>query len=161
MSEQTDSSQVTGEVDSQETPQQPTTPAPAAPKSWADLVRAKSARAAGIAPNAPVESGNLQAPRSESLGDVLTNLGPNVDQFGEKIAFLEPRGLVNTGNMCYMNSVCLLCSTVLISCTHYFFQVLQILAFCVPFYQFLDYIGHRATHSFKSDVPLIDATYVF
>ncbi|GAM40702.1 hypothetical protein TCE0_039f13254 [Talaromyces pinophilus] len=141
--EQTDSSQVTGEVVSQESPEQPATPAPAAPKSWADLVRAKTARAAGTAPNVPAESGNLQAPRSESLGDVLTSLGPNVDQYGEKIAFLEPRGLVNTGNLCYMNSV------------------LQILAFCVPFYQFLDYIGHRATHSFKSDVPLIDATIMF
>lgn len=24
---------------------------------------------------------------------------------GQKLAFLEPRGLINTGNMCYMNSV--------------------------------------------------------
>jgi ubiquitin carboxyl-terminal hydrolase 10 len=40
----------------------------------------------------------------------------------------------------------------------YEFQVLQILTFCVPFYQFLDYVGRRAAHSFKSDVPLIDAT---
>jgi ubiquitin carboxyl-terminal hydrolase 10 len=106
--EQTDPSQVTGEVVSQDSSEQPTTPTPAAPKSWADLVRAKTARAAGTVPSVPAESGNLQAPRSESLGDVLTSLGPNVDQFGEKIAFLEPRGLVNTGNMCYMNSVCLL-----------------------------------------------------
>lgn len=114
-SEQTDSSQVTGEVVSQESSEQPTTPAPAAPKSWADLVRAKTARATGTVPNVPAESGNLQASRSESLGDVLTSLGPNVDQFGEKIAFLEPRGLVNTGNLCYMNSVCLLCSIIFVS----------------------------------------------
>lgn len=156
--EQRDSAQVPGEAAGQESPEQATTPAPAAPKSWADLVRAKSARAAGIVPNVPVESDNLQAPRSESLGDVLASLGPNVDQFGEKIAFLEPRGLVNTGNMCYMNSVCLLFSNFFQFCVLIVFQVLQILAFCVPFYQFLDYIGHRATHSFKSDVPLIDAT---
>lgn len=30
----------------------------------------------------------------------------------EKISFLEPRGLINTGNMCYMNSVSLLVSMI-------------------------------------------------
>ena len=30
----------------------------------------------------------------------------------------------------------------------------------MPFYQFLDHVGRRAAHSFKSDMPLIDATYV-
>lgn len=113
--QQTDSSQETGEVISPESLEQPATPAPAAPKSWADLVRSKTARAAGTVPNVPAESGDLLAPRSESLGDVLTSLGPNVDQFGEKIAFLEPRGLVNTGNMCYMNSVCLISSIIFVS----------------------------------------------
>ncbi|EED15007.1 ubiquitin C-terminal hydrolase, putative [Talaromyces stipitatus ATCC 10500] len=141
--QQKDSSEVTGKAGNPESSEQPTITAPAAPKSWADLVRSKTSRAAVTTPAAISENGSLQAPRSESLGDVLTSLGPNVHKFGEKIAFLEPRGLVNTGNMCYMNSV------------------LQILAFCVPFYQFLDHIGHRATHSFKSDVPLIDATIMF
>lgn len=118
--EQTDSSQVTGDVASPESSEQPITPAPAVPKSWADLVRAKTARAVATVSNVPAESGSLQAPRSESLGDILANLGPNVDQSGEKIAFLEPRGLVNTGNMCYMNSVCLLCPTIFVSWTHWF-----------------------------------------
>jgi hypothetical protein len=36
-------------------------------------------------------------------------------------------------------------------------QVLQILVFCIPFYEFLDRVGQRAAHSFKSDTPLIDA----
>ncbi|CRG83188.1 ubiquitin carboxyl-terminal hydrolase 10 [Talaromyces islandicus] len=120
------------------------TPPQAGPKSWADLVRAKGQpRASNVAPNAPAETGNMQSSRSESIGDVLHNLGSIVEQYGEKISFLEPRGLVNTGNMCYMNSV------------------LQILAFCVPFYQFLDHIGRRAAHSFKSNVPLIDSTIMF
>lgn len=37
-------------------------------------------------------------------------------------------------------------------------QILQILVFCAPFYDFLDHVGQRAVHSFsKSDVPLVDA----
>ncbi|KAI0017696.1 cysteine proteinase [Xylariomycetidae sp. FL0641] len=62
---------------------------------------------------------------------------------GEKIAFLEPRGLINPGNMCYMNSV------------------LQVLIFCIPFYDFLDQVGKKAAHSFKSETPLIDAMIMF
>lgn len=82
------------------------TPPQTAPKSWADLVRSKNqARASNVAPNAPAETGSMQPSRSESIGDVLHNLGSDVEQYGEKISFLEPRGLVNTGNMCYMNSV--------------------------------------------------------
>lgn len=131
-----------GEAETPSTPAHHTTPP--APKSWADLVRSKAtSRAANIALSASTETGDLQAQRNASLGDVLTNLGSDVDQYGEKIAFLEPRGLVNTGNMCYMNSV------------------LQILTFCVPFYHFLDHVGRYAVHSFKSDVPLIDATIMF
>ncbi|KAH8704221.1 hypothetical protein BGW36DRAFT_423741 [Talaromyces proteolyticus] len=122
----------------------PSTPPRATPKSWADLVRSKAqSHVSEVAASASTEVGNVQSSRSESLVDVLNSLGPNVEQYGEKIAFLEPRGLVNTGNMCYMNSV------------------LQILTFCVPFYQFLDYVGRRAAHSFKSDVPLIDSTIMF
>ncbi|KAI1416304.1 cysteine proteinase [Hypoxylon sp. FL1857] len=62
---------------------------------------------------------------------------------GEKIAFLEPRGLINPGNMCYMNSV------------------LQVLIFCIPFYDFLDQVSKKAAHSFKSETPLIDAMIMF
>lgn len=40
------------------------------------------------------------------------------------------------------------------------FQVLQVLVFCTPFYDFLSKIMRRAAHTFKSDTPLIDALYV-
>lgn len=81
-----------------------TTPAPLpAPKSWADLVRKQSAAAtANAATVLPVVNG-LAAPRNETVGEVLSDF--NVADAPSKVAFLRPRGLVNTGNMCYMNSV--------------------------------------------------------
>ncbi|KAF3394421.1 putative ubiquitin carboxyl-terminal hydrolase 3 [Penicillium rolfsii] len=120
----------------------PTSPARSAPKSWADLVRSKNAARAPSASASP-DSSTLAVQKSESLAEVLNSLGEDVTQYSDKIAFLEPRGLVNTGNMCYMNSV------------------LQILVSCVPFHQFLDHVGRRAAHSFHSDMPLIDAMIMF
>ncbi|KAJ5619629.1 hypothetical protein N7510_003613 [Penicillium lagena] len=117
-------------------------PLRAPPKSWADLVRAKASARPAAASGAAADS-SISMQKSESLADVLSSLGEDVTQYSNKIAFLEPRGLVNTGNMCYMNSV------------------LQILVSCVPFYQFLDHIGRRAAHSFQSDLPLIDSMIMF
>ncbi|KAL9095969.1 MAG: hypothetical protein Q9165_001967 [Trypethelium subeluteriae] len=41
------------------------------------------------------------------------------------------------------------------------FEILQVLVFCVPFYDFLDQVGKRAIHNFKSDTPLVDAMIMF
>ncbi|KAB8356396.1 hypothetical protein FH972_023979 [Carpinus fangiana] len=114
---------------------------PAAPKSWAELLRAKNAAAASNAVAAPAPLANgIPASKSGSLTDALTEYEVGHES---KISFLEPRGLVNTGNMCYMNSI------------------LQVLVFCKPFYEFLDQVGKRAVHSFKSDTPLIEAMIMF
>jgi ubiquitin carboxyl-terminal hydrolase 10 len=80
-------------------------PPKAAPKSWAELLRSKNAAAAKQAPvvtngNAVANAGT--APKSNSLADVLASFSVHSDK---KVAFLEPRGLVNSGNLCYMNSV--------------------------------------------------------
>lgn len=81
-------------------------PAPAAPKSWADLVKSKSlAKAAGTSGSSATATNGVVKPKSEMIADVLMSLGEDVSQYSDKIGFLEPRGLVNTGNMCYMNSV--------------------------------------------------------
>lgn len=32
---------------------------------------------------------------------------------------------------------------------------------CVPFYDFLDQVGKKAAHSFKSETPLVDALIMF
>lgn len=92
------------------TPAAPVAPPP--PKSWADLVRKQSASngsSIAAAIGVPVLNG-LSAPRSESLGEVLGDI--NVAEVPSKVTFLQPRGLVNTGNMCYMNSVSL-CTCIL------------------------------------------------
>jgi len=36
-------------------------------------------------------------------------------------------------------------------------QVLQVLIFCAPFFDFLDQVSKKKAHSFKSDTPLLDA----
>ena len=130
-------------------------PAPAPPKSWADLVRSKTAPRSTVS---VVEPSRITLPKSESMPDVLASLGGDESvRYSDKIAFLEPRGLVNTGNMCYMNSVRLFRHTLerieKLTCK----QILQILVSCVPFFQFLDLVGRRAAHSFHSDAPMIDA----
>lgn len=83
--------------------EEPKAPAkPAAPKSWADLVRTKNAIAASAQQNGvSAPNGVASLPKSASLAEALRQYSVA----NERLAFLEPRGLVNTGNMCYMNSV--------------------------------------------------------
>ena len=85
--------------------------APAAkviPKSWVDIVRSNapkmsngSAQANGMTPHSdPFATKNVH-----SLAEALNSFTIKDGQDASKLSFLEPRGLVNTGNMCYMNSV--------------------------------------------------------
>ena len=87
----------------QEEPAPVTPPPKPIPKSWADLVRSKNppSSAPGM-PNGGSITNGVQLPKSASLADALKQYTVQNDP---KVSFLEPRGLVNTGNMCYMNSV--------------------------------------------------------
>jgi len=85
-----------------------TSPAPkawSAPKLWTGLFNAAPATStaasseSGLATTAP----GFGKTNSESLAEALRTF--NAASSDSKVAFLEPRGLVNTGNMCYMNSV--------------------------------------------------------
>ncbi len=74
-----------------------------APKSWADLVRRNAPPpSTALALNGAPPSNGFQIPKSASLADALRQYSVQSDS---TLTFLEPRGLVNTGNMCYMNSV--------------------------------------------------------
>lgn len=87
-------------------------PVKAPPKSWADLVRTKASPAAIPTPSTNSgttgQTNGFAVSKAGSLSDVLSSF--NVDSRDDdiKVAFLEPRGLVNTGNMCYMNAVSML-----------------------------------------------------
>lgn len=87
------------------------------------------------------KSGGFARNNSESLIGALQSFDAQIRT--GKLAYLKPRGLINRGNMCYMNSV------------------LQVLVFCIPFYDFLDQVSRQASHSFKSSTPLIDAMIMF
>ncbi|KAK2593895.1 hypothetical protein QQS21_008415 [Conoideocrella luteorostrata] len=132
-------------------------PIKAAPSSWAKLFSSPPAQniprvngadgATAIQDVVPesVSSGsipgsNFALANKSSLAEVIRNF--RVDD-SDKASLIEPRGLINTGNMCYMNSV------------------LQVLIFCVPFYDFLEQLRQKAVHSFKSQTPLVDVLVVF
>jgi ubiquitin carboxyl-terminal hydrolase 10 len=83
-------------------------PAPKAwttPKLWTGLFNPNTAPSTSAlsesGQGALVPSGTKTP--SESLAEALRTF--NAVSTEAKVAFLEPRGLVNTGNMCYMNSV--------------------------------------------------------
>ena len=138
-------------------------PLKAPPKSWADLVRTMGPSPNPGTPQAtPGGSGSTAqvngfAPaKAGSLAEALNSYSVKESSGSSKFAFLEPRGLVNAGNMCYMNAVRPaheLISIVLLILV----QILQVLVFCVPFYNFLERIGRQAAHSFKSETPVLDA----
>lgn len=81
----------------------------AAPKSWADLVRTmgqnSTARTAQATFDSAPKTDAFVPGKAGSLADALSSYSVKDSHENAKIAFLEPRGLVNTGNMCYMNSV--------------------------------------------------------
>ncbi|KAI9807513.1 MAG: hypothetical protein M1825_005453 [Sarcosagium campestre] len=131
---------------SEQTSKPTSPPSKGPPKSWADLVRSSAPKTVNVAGAPPVNGSSHKSEAAHTkVGSVAAALSAfSVDDEGQKkLAFIEPRGLVNTGNMCYMNSV------------------LQILIYCAPFYDFLDQIGKRAAHNFKSDTPLLDALIMF
>lgn len=134
-------------------------PKPAAkPKSWADLVKVNSKpKTAAGGTNGQAFTNGIQLPKTAPLADALRQYSVQSDA---KLAFLEPRGLVNTGNMCYMNSVRAIFLAADGKQTNRS-QILQVLVFCAPFYNFLDQVRERTVHSMKSDTPLVDAMIMF
>lgn len=131
-------------------------PVKPAPKSWAELVRRNAPASTGV-PNGGAVVNGASLPKSASLADALKRYSVQSDT---RLSYLEPKGLVNTGNMCYMNSV---------SCSRdrkrrsfaNTIQILQVLVFCTPFYNFLSQVRQRTVHSLHSTTPLLDAMIMF
>lgn len=138
------------------TPSLPTSPTPkptprAPPKSWADLLRDQK-KAQAAAPSASSQSlATTNGQKTSLRGKVSTEDGEKSHTLDILLSFkstlsmpiLKPRGLVNNGNMCYMNAI------------------LQILVYTPPFYNLLSLVGRHVAHSFKSQTPLMDALILY
>lgn len=81
-----------------------------APKSWAELVRTSAQKApqkgGKVEANGTIRSNGFNSSKVTSLAEVLSSYKVDEIRNDTRVTFLQPRGLVNTGNMCYMNSVC-------------------------------------------------------
>lgn len=76
-------------------------PAPAvAPKSWAELVK-KTSTANGTVVAPVAKSNGVVTVKNVSLAEALASFSLE----DVKAPLIQPRGLVNTGNMCFMNAV--------------------------------------------------------
>ncbi|CAH1779744.1 unnamed protein product [Owenia fusiformis] len=149
---------------------QVTVAAPAKPSSWAGLFKAKPATIQPMNP-AMLNSNNSAIPDGKNEGAkpkmsaVLNNSSPKVvaqsgkpgstlHQLGEildsfkanhKVVPLQPRGLINRGNWCYINAT------------------LQALLACPPFYHLIKAIPFypALNHSESSSSPIIDCIVNF
>lgn len=105
------------EVNSDGTNDAPTPAVKAPPTSWANLFAKPSARApangSGVDGANGVNGDSADAtnnfPGSAFSKSNVNSLAEAIQSYvvenNGKLDFLEPRGLINTGNMCYMNSV--------------------------------------------------------
>ncbi|KAJ2375537.1 hypothetical protein H4S02_008196 [Coemansia sp. RSA 2611] len=121
-------------------------PAKVKPSSWAALLRSSSSSATssgtvkmvGSQPAAANGIRTVDMRKFTTLEDVLENW---------RIVFsapaVQPRGLVNSGNMCFMN------------------VVLQALLYCAPFYSMLRSIKENVVFSFSTSTPLLEALIQF
>lgn len=107
--------------------------APAAPKSWADLV--KTNQTPTVPNGVPRKKSLPKSTKSKrSVSDIVNDL--TVSYQG---TLIHPRGLINNGNMCFMNAI------------------LQPLVHCAPFYNSLRKLAKEMTHSFKTKGSLLTA----
>ncbi|KTW26157.1 hypothetical protein T552_03049 [Pneumocystis carinii B80] len=106
-------------------------------KSWSDLLKR---------PKSGYSNGTLeQTVKKEKPTNNLKEVFECIKMKPEKTknVLIQPRGLINIGNVCFMN------------------VILQVLVFCPPFYNLLDEIGKKMTHDLVNDTSLISALISF
>ncbi|GAB5588964.1 hypothetical protein Unana1_03864 [Umbelopsis nana] len=129
----------------------PAAPPKEKPKSWADLLqpvktqpsitgRAKAQLSSNQVPSSASDSASHVIPTMKFTGisNIVSDYQPIFDW-----TLLEPRGLINNVNTCFVN------------------VILQPLVHCPPFYNLIKTIGHHVAHSFNSKTPLLDSLIEF
>ncbi|KAI8837690.1 hypothetical protein BJ741DRAFT_603021 [Chytriomyces cf. hyalinus JEL632] len=114
------------------------------PKSWAKIAAPK------------IEStGKINGPSSNNGGSSVPSIATSPPlargiekffssyQISLKSHLIKPRGLKNSGNMCFMNAI------------------LQPLLHCMPFYNLIKQLGEHVAFNLKDKTPLIDAFCTF
>ncbi|CAA21806.1 Ubiquitin carboxyl-terminal hydrolase [Schizosaccharomyces pombe] len=108
------------------------------PKSWSAIAKK---HVQGDSPVKKSHSVPVPSDRSEkksfnsSLGELIETYSPSLDAPRP----IQPRGFINTGNICFMNSI------------------LQALMYCVPFYNLLKQINRMVPYNFERTTPLIES----
>ncbi|XP_041454868.1 ubiquitin carboxyl-terminal hydrolase 10-like [Lytechinus variegatus] len=136
----------------------PASAAPPAVKSWASLFKGSSG-GQGQPPSAPYVAISVvtePSPGEESddgsISLVTTDKDPHAKRLGEHLnkvipshhpMNLQPRGLINTANWCYINSI------------------LQALLSCPPFYHIMKNMPLNHGVRKSSSTPMLDAMYQF
>ncbi|CAO3624853.1 unnamed protein product [Cunninghamella echinulata] len=138
------------------TPSSPATPPPQQqqpakpkPNSWAALLQTNTNKSKPASPNTTsqqtrtVPTGNqpvsvVPLKKFTGIADIINQYEPTT-----KTPLLEPRGLINNVNTCFMN------------------VILQPLSHCPPFYNLIKTIGQHVVHNFKSQTPLLDSLIEF
>ncbi|KAI8075836.1 uncharacterized protein B0P05DRAFT_512183 [Gilbertella persicaria] len=86
-------------------------------------------------PSSPTPS---VVPKFTGVADIINKYEPNYSA-----PLIQPRGLINNVNTCFMN------------------VILQPLSHCAPFYNLIKTISNQAAHSIKSKTPLLDSIIEF
>ncbi|KAJ3235955.1 hypothetical protein HDU81_011326 [Chytriomyces hyalinus] len=118
---------------------------PKAPMSWAKIAAPK------IDPNTKIcrAFANGVGSSTPSIATASQPLARGIEKFFSsytislKSHLIKPRGLKNSGNMCFMNAI------------------LQPLLHCMPFYNLIKQLGEHVAFNLKEKTPLIDAFCTF
>ncbi|EPX71097.1 ubiquitin carboxy terminal hydrolase Ubp3 [Schizosaccharomyces octosporus yFS286] len=118
---------------------------PSKPKSWSAVVKkhvrvplTEGVPAAAATTNtsiAPMEKKNANVAFAQLMESFQPDFQPK--------SVIQPRGFINTGNICFMNSI------------------LQALLYCVPFFNLLKLINKTVPYNFEKSTPLIESTTLF
>ncbi|KAF1800109.1 hypothetical protein FB192DRAFT_1449593 [Mucor lusitanicus] len=99
---------------------------------------AVNGKASATRPNKPASPTPTTVPKFTGVADIISKYEPTYTA-----PLLQPRGLINNVNTCFMN------------------VILQPLSHCAPFYNLIKTISNQVAHTIKSKTPLLDSIIEF